>query len=610
MSSVPTIGTLSYGSVIFDAFESSRIQINPIWDEAERTIICWEHVLSVRGWVTNSAGTTDGPMQSLLLALTTPGQELRYTGGKGWGGAHGDGLHVNGSSTVRDMAFGPKPRLISFIPLGGAPFGNTAARVEWQCSTRVPVCQNARYQGEIAALNFDVAYQILGTGLQQITVTGYFEIPCTRQAGSRVVIDNADRYRERIATPVPLGYRREPQTFRLSKDKRRIDFSWVDTQIPYPLPEGCVYAECKHGVGWNLKDAAVFRNVFSGSITRAPDQPRHIAVERWKQIVGSRITKTNQFAASVEREEGGAGLPGVGQPRPTIILDSFQIDEDVFGLTTHFSMAYTVLGARLRDIVRATGLFTPIEGTDFAKWRASLEKTAFHIRGADKVHFGGDAIVDLCGGSAPVKQATLRGMTPRRAALNSSRAAPGGAELRARREAPPPTKPELRAFIDPESSWIQYVCSIHLVENDRIIVHIPLAEGQQPKTGEPLNIPEDNEAILAERRPQADAAEQGGVDPGVVHPVRNIIQRISNPTVEVHMFGHAMRLGYHIPTPRIESVGGVKLVQKSASGSEQVQSAVEGVPVYYREWHIIYTAEKPPKALEVPDNPALGVPKG
>src|SRR2546429_340022 len=122
---LPDVGTLSYNGVTFSSLYKSTITGQAVLDNANRTIKQMDYTLVVDGVVTLQAGadSTDATWVNLRRRLDTPGGTLTYSG-KGFGP-----LVVNapGDSTSRDVAWGPKPKTLEFIPLGGS----RAATIRW-----------------------------------------------------------------------------------------------------------------------------------------------------------------------------------------------------------------------------------------------------------------------------------------------------------------------------------------------------------------------------------------------------------------------------------------------------------------------------------------------
>ena len=72
--------------------------------------------------------------------------------------------------------------------------------------------------------------------------------PSNRTApGSRRINDSPDQYREKVATPVPVGFRREWAPWVVNEDRTVLSFGWTDSEFDQAVfPEGTVWAEASH----------------------------------------------------------------------------------------------------------------------------------------------------------------------------------------------------------------------------------------------------------------------------------------------------------------------------------------------------------------------------
>lgn len=600
---LPTMGTLSYGSYTFDEKSKSSVRSRANWDEAGRTITDWEYTIFVRGYVTpGGQSDTEFAMNELVSDLQIPCQKLTYDDGMGWA------LNVNDPSTgLRDVAYGPKPTLISFVPLGGGSSGNQAALVEWSCTTRIPTCSGGsgsfvsrgKTQQAIMALNYDWGHHVDGAGLSRITISGYLEIPLTRNGSSREVQDTADRYREHLEKmESPTNYRRESLDINLSKDRRRLNFSWQWIELPFAMPEGCAYADIDQDVSWSLDKAAYLRHFFSGRIVVAPGNELKLAVDKWKVIVANRLGLDD---AGIQKILAGKKR-GANQ---SVVIDQFTVREKIVGegaaaRTVTFSTSYRTIGARLHQILQAGGLWQPILQHDHGIWRTSM-KDALSIRGADKVYFGSrsqEAIIDLCLASAKADHRDG-------AADANKKDMKGEVKLfgdNARRE-----------LIPKEASWVDYRCAVVMSEYNSLAMHKPLAGSSGVR-----NIDRPSENVGSQNQPSNPSQAGTFSTPyaksaTATHPsqgtnVENVFQQVGAPEVDVFLVGKALRYAHQIPTPKLVSVAGQEVVQMGQEVSQWAASAVAGLPMYIKTWIIHYKFKKPPEKMPVAENPALQLP--
>src|SRR3990167_1182988 len=320
------VGVVRYNGFTFvNPMHPSQLSINPVYDEAGRTVIYNEYELFIRAYIVDpdapgSASTVE-EMEAIRPYLTQPGRPLTFTT-KGTGD-----IEVTGATySVQDVRWGPKPTSLIWMPVGR----ESAALVEWRCSFCMAECNTAPEAGKkgILAANYEVRYSIGDEGLTTRTVTGYLMVPATRwnqsSDGVDLVIHNhADKFREDIAPEIPNGFRRTSQDFTLSKDKARLDFSIVDTEMDYPLPHGTVKCDIEESVDWKRSKAGNFYLTISGSITVAPGQPKSSAYDKFALICADQIdfVKAGFPGAKAAAFVGGAGAAraaGAAASRPTL----------------------------------------------------------------------------------------------------------------------------------------------------------------------------------------------------------------------------------------------------------------------------------------------------
>lgn len=557
---VGATGTISYNGVTFDGYVRSRVTITPQRDEADRTTVYNRYLFDIEGFASVSGDTTDNTLQDMRQKLTATGQEFHYDA-KGMG----DSFGINQRGGAYDVCNGPKPKLLRYDPIGN----NRSASVHWQCEVCVPDCTAAKYQSAILALNFEVSYDIREDGLQTVSISGYAEIPLTRWDGSRKVLDAADRVREQIRPQVPLGFRRKVQRFNLSKDKRRMDFSFVDDEMDYPLPSGVVRMDVEHSIRSALnKGFMVWHSSISGSVTIAPGRPKTDAYVKFMQVCLGRI--------AVAR----IGAPQAG----SVMLSSVSIRESIFERVSHFSIDYTIFKTSLAEILRVAGMWRPVPGTSWTQWRQSLEDSAFHVRGFSKLGFrsSDDVIIDLCGGE------------PKPPSQQPNPGAGGGIEGAAG------VGIVAQAAIAGAVAWIKADIRLEADEDDCIAVHKPLtgAVGTKEIVGD-FQIMEGIAAGAA-----------GGAKPGASAKVPDIVQRVSAPSIRVRLRGELIRAIHQIPLPMLRSIGGVVPIMARQWFSSGKAGNISGsaIPIFHTVFVQEYILPTPPSSYGVPADPAWNVP--
>jgi hypothetical protein len=589
MAILPNGGTFSYNGVQFVALYRSRISSKPTFDQAHRAVTDIEHTLELEGYVTGqgAGATTDAVMTSLRRNLTVAGAPLVYRN-KGFGD-----LIVNSTalSPVKDVAWGPFPEVLEWVPLGGECY---AARVKFRVVTRIPECVGARYTFTPMAFNYSQDFDIDADGFTTIRTTGYLEIPLTRAGGgSRLVLDTADRYREKVRPEVPLGFQRQSQSFKLSADKRRLDFTFVDVEQPAALPDGVTHIQATHRVESDLKSG--FRQwmiTVEATITLARGLPKTDALAIFLLILASR-TKAEAWR---QRGQGFGILP-----------QRMVFEDDIFGRTARFSVTLKDLGGlSIKEILNLSGIWTPIEGTDWTRWRTSLAPYT-GVRGwagAQALPVD-DAILDLCGGAA---QPTVPQGGNVKAGGNASRPGGGRNPVAVNPRFPnAPSQPPAADFtqtvlegLSPDNSWVHYRTRIHYGEKAHPVRHKP-----QLKNGQQAAAPGGVDATALDALADVVGAGLKSVS-GWLQAPADVVQQALTPSRVITLTGEAVRLGYRASLPALTSVGGVAVTEMERQVSEEVVGSVGDLPIYGTTWSIDYLLPAPISSnLPVSANPSL-----
>lgn len=599
--------TCSYNGVSFLTLYKSSVSSRPILDEAKRTTIYVEHTLSVEGYI--ATVTTDSSLTTMRKLLTACGGALTYTS-KGFGD-----LTVN-VNVVRDVAWGPIPEILEWVPLGGD--GN-AAKVTWRVTTRIPECDFAKYQFAFVALNYELALDIDESGYTTDRMGGYLEIPMTRiTQGNRTLPNNVDFYRPLIRPDVALGFQRKSQSFHVSKDKRRLDFQFVDEEIPVPFPDGVTKIDARETIEGSLDRlgrfiAGAFRGwlvTIEATITLARGLPKTDALAKFFVVVSSRTKHLTDAP------------PPNGGTKAVLLPLRVRYEDDIFDRTSRFSITFAcVAGLTAYGVLSLSGIWKPIEGTGYAKWLTSLGPTnttgARGWAGAEN-HAGADAIIDLCIGatSAPYLKQPLG---PLNAAPKLGAPADPGSILNAKLK-----------NLDPGSSWVTYRPGLHSHSSANVVRHKPLprppgsgggggtltATKSAPVSGGstvslPTNVPG---SYVGPAITDAGAASAlGGLntgDQGRDYPA-DVFQRTAAPTRTVDLVGWAVRIGYRIPVPKLDSVGGVPCVEMERHVFETEPWAFGPVLIFFTSWAIRYAVGSAPAGqLPYPANPEFDTPAG
>lgn len=537
-------GVFTYNGITFGPYTKSTISGMPVKSADGRSVRFVEWTITAESYVVggtgNGAETSDDDMVDLRRALTKPGQALVYTG-HGFGDliVNAGGLSVGGGSVVQDVEFGPWPQLLSWTPCGG----NVTALVTWKCVVRIPECTGAAYKGEPIELLYTVDTDLDQDGYTTVKVGGHVTIAMTRGNGNQLP-DNVDRYREKVRPAIIPGFQRIGQSFKVSPDRRTLNFNFTDREMPSAYPDFVTRADVHQRLSSNQR--AGFTNwtgSISGTITMAANVPKSAAYDRMLQIVASRLGRAKEKVKDfvLIGNKGGAGM---------VYLESMELDDDIFGRTVGFNIGYRIMGVPLKKILHITGMFRAIDGTNFNTWAQSISE-ASDVRGVAGIKHTpkDDLLIDLC-------------------TSHDIRVSSGSGLVRLR--AQPVDQQETIDGVDPNKSWLLWQCEIKTEDDEKKVRHKPLG------------------AVLRNRDWIQEIA---GANFAVrmVGRAKRVGYQIDPPKLEG--FGNQVLMEVRRSN-----------VRRGQDGM------VGGIPIYWATWDYIYILTgRPDRPLEAPPNPLLGL---
>lgn len=369
-------GILEYNGYAFS--DQSHIEVDSefVYDDAERTVIYHRYRITVDAIVVPDAGDGDvgATMLRIRQKLSKAGAMLKFSN-KGFG----QSLEVN-RGVVRDVKFGPKPRVLHWNPIGHT----NAAEIRWECETCIPVCEGTgygpRFRG-LASFNYAIDYAINAKGFTTRTITGSLTVAMTRVG--RTIPDTADRYRGMVLTTKPDNFMREQQDWKISADKTRADFTIVDREVESrnAYPSGVVAIRGNHSAGWSRRNRAYLPNSIDVEIELAHNQPTSRAWEIFLSIVSQRL-RANRYE------------------RKSIFLEGLRVNEDLFGTTLRFEVSYRIL-AEVGELFNVSGMFHPLD-FQWDYWARSIADVT-GSRGISGMKHSPteDRITDLCDNASP-----------------------------------------------------------------------------------------------------------------------------------------------------------------------------------------------------------------
>lgn len=535
----PATGTLTYNGIAFDGAMDINVREEPVWDDANLAVKYMRITIDVSGVLItdgNPGTATDTTMKNLRVRLSRSGANMQFTG-EGFG----TDLRINNAAgPIKDVAGGPKPQVLQWDDLGDG----RAADIHWSCVIHVPEClYEARYQG-IASINWAVTHSI-DDGYLTRTINGHIEIAQQQNPNTNTISDSADLYFFNMFQAEPTGFKRRVSRS-TNQQKNRVDFTITDTQIrsKNPFPDYFVDISAKHRVSWNRSKAARFGSNFTMNCELAEKTP-----PIWAWVVF--VTMLRQRASRAIRN------------RRYVMLESLTVDEDIFSWKSSFSAQWRFLSC-IDKFISDSGLFTPIEGTDWNKWRTSLRQTAFNPYGSREIKHDAtmDTIIDLCSSPTIPTYAT------------------NGREV-------PWARPELRGVLvnqppPPDQSYMSYDLAVVNQKEAEVARHSYLqAPTSESATGFPL--------------------ERGGYDGGQDNIVSDVVQDSGGARNSFWLVGSAVRAGYQVARPAVTNVAGQTPTPAGGWHSQRVLGNYFGLPVYSAKFAYRYMLPQTPHGVSAPD---------
>jgi hypothetical protein len=565
------VGSVTYNGFTFPAPLTAKVTANAIYDEADRTIIQIDYTLVIEAAIfpddapQSTAGAEIGEnLDDIRSRLQKSGQGLTFTS-QGFGS-----FAINGSSTVKDINFGPKPRVLVWEPIGT----NRAVRIVWTCETSIPECTDSvpKYANTLSSFTYDARWSITESGLTRRSITGTLTIPA-QLSGADGISDTADKYRYKLrAFKPPLGFHRE-QDYSLSRDKRTLEFVLVDTEIPSDNPffPGTIKADINHEINSSLSDGGfrIWNCTISGSVEVKPTARKSLAWQAFLHVVKDRMERAT-------RARHGTDTPlETGKTLVTYI----SLADQVYGRTLSFTVRYW-LYSNPNTLAMGSGIFSPVHGTSWSTWRGSISEVV-DIRGNAKMNHlaHNDVIINLCTGD-PISASTEQGVV---------RAAPTQAE-------------EILSAVcpSPSESWLKFKNDFLIVENTEVIQHKKL--GQSKSRNEVRDPPSASSS--SDASPQLPFSQSRDTSSDYAYQLRG------PGTYTLRMFGYAYRLGYPIGVPIITRIGNKVPLIKDKQFKTKKLVHTSNCTLYFASWVIDYYLDGPPTGtVDNMDINVFGIPR-
>lgn len=458
----------------------------------------------------------------------------------------GNDVRVNVDGGAKDVKFGPQPTMLEWEPVGG----NRAVEIVWEVVVCIQHCDGQIIDKGILAFNYDVNFSI-DRGNATRAITGYLEIAQTRNGKRSTAC--AEALRGLLRPALPDGFERK-HSCNISSNKSSMTFSVIDTQInsKFAFPQNCITASGTHDSLWAASTRrTTARNTISMELEMKPGVSQAQAWAIFASIVAKRIK---------------AGDP---KKRP-VLIDELRASEDIWGRSSSFSCTYRILKTCGECFIEHSGLWQPID-TKWRLWKVSMADI-FGERGHSGLSMGStEAIVDLCGGDVGF-------------AVGDSTYTPSEPAPVYPRQVFKNTKPS------PGESYVDYKNAI-----------VPYRE--RPVQRQAFLQSAESTSDLIGR----DLVENAKFSFGKSGGTSDVIQEGGRGRYTVALVGSAIRAGYEIPRPSLESVGGQTTVEVTAKMMQEVIGNWLGVPVYRAAWAMVYAVGNAPGNVAIEGNPKEGM---
>jgi hypothetical protein len=535
---------VTYNGYTFGDYSDIKVSISMQDDDAGRTTLYLRHKVRVESTIyaesSDTAGMAGGHFKRLRRQLSEKGAALiiRHRA------FDINDITVNATaSSLQDVAFGPHPRIIEWEPLGP----ENACHVVWECEFNLPICQGARTFG-LMALNYGITYRIDTAGYTTRTISGHLEIALTRSG--RSIKDTADAYRDSVIVPPLPNFQRE-HNWSLSSDKRRADFTIVDTEVRGPniYPPSVVSIQAMHSANWRRDrgQSAKIPQVIRASIALTKGTPRSQAWEIFKAIVAQRVAGKMVF------------------------IEAISVDEQLFGAEMAFSIQYRTLITEPDEAIAtaapymfsATGIGQPLQTGSWAQWKQSLAVVQSNRGVANLKHDPkDDQIIDPCAAEFRPSQGVESG----RIVYTQ----PPRQNTYLRNEKPPPRK-----------SYTRFEAYLGIDEESPSTSQVPIGE---------------DDIKRGVFNPEAQDADLGGTERSL--SLGRFVESAAG-NIEVTYRGIAERVGYPIPRPDRLNLNGVALLRRGKGKFlQKFCGNVLGQPVYQAAWNFRYVCANRPGTLD------------
>lgn len=545
--------------------------------------------------------TMDYVYQTLVRHLTAKGEALTVYG-TGIGQIY---IEPNRSDSLQnDINNGPTPSRLEIVRIDAAK----VLHINWSVNFSLSPCDNNQTFGGIKVNEFDfsIHYTVDNAGMMVRNVYGTVEFPNYVSRGYTKFnpedgVSSGKGIKDKILTsfPIPAGFERRSD-FTTNPNRTRIQFSITDTEIPSDNPyfPGTVRMDATHTVNNSNKaplsnesdanQALPFDSVISGSVEVAPGRDKYWGWNAIVSIIRSRLDIASQ----------------------NYYMGFFGITENIYGrrLTFHISYQTTFNPNEFFDrtklfqpIKNFTGQVTKVEfpvGDKLVPVNINLETdkpVLWEEHNEDRKNYTGafgydgisvfkpeesvDKVITLC--DNPENSSNLPKTTTGEKKEGTDKKKPQEKKENDKTY----QKSPFATNVTSPKSYIRYNNKTRIESSFNVAVHgiIGRSDAGKPKDEVVYN-DQDKPATFIEKGVKLTSNRE--------KTEQNVMQTRGTGNHYLVMEGSAVRVGFRVSIPRVESIQGVKgdplLLQENIVPSQLAGWTADGIPIYEAFWKRIY----------------------
>lgn len=302
-----TYGDFSFGYHNMSVTQRPRVSDN----EIDQTGIIYE--FKIRGWLT---AKTTAAFADLVTQTQCQLAKFRQTMLVKWSD---DGSNYNtlySFAPTDDVHWGPIPGALNIQEI----VAGRAAMFEWSVTVVSKQCFSGACgiitrPSEILTISRSYQFDVDPNGLTRRTISGRLEVTSKSVQNGRP----ADYYRSNVTPGIPGGYNRDGEHFTQSPNGRFLDFSIIDQERVWTLPQPVTTGRATWSV--SLPNAMVLIAIYrlSGSFTAPATVSKDAIINQILQLATNRFPPAAQITRFLTKE----------------------LSEDVYGNTVNFSFTAT-----------------------------------------------------------------------------------------------------------------------------------------------------------------------------------------------------------------------------------------------------------------------------